>query len=84
MIACITPNDAFLEENLSTLTYVTKASFITNNPVQNLDPNSKTIFELKKQLAMVNSELIKANRHIQFLSEMKDQREQGGREQPKL
>jgi len=71
MIACVCPNDAFIEENLSTLTYVTKASFITNNPTLNLDANSKTIMELRKQLAMVNGELDKANKHIELLSELK-------------
>ena len=43
MIACITPNDVFMEENLSTLTYATKASYITNQPVINDDPRSKII-----------------------------------------
>ena len=41
MIACINPNDAFIEENISTLTYATKASFITNRPVVNDDPRIK-------------------------------------------
>ena len=64
MIACLTPNDMFLEENLSTLTYVTKASLITNSPVLNIDANTKTIIELRKQLVQINSELEKANKHI--------------------
>jgi hypothetical protein len=72
MIACLCPHDAFLEENLSTLTYTTKASFITNSPVLNLDPNTKTILQLKQQLAQVNSELEKANKHIELLSELKE------------
>ena len=55
MIACLTPADSYFEENLSTLTYVTKASFITNNPVLNLDQNSKQILELRKQLKQVSS-----------------------------
>ena len=38
MIACLTPNDAFLDENISTLTYATRASYITNCPVRNDDP----------------------------------------------
>ena len=50
MIACLTPNDAFLEENISTLTYATRASYITNCPVRNDDPKIKTINELKRQL----------------------------------
>ena len=64
MIACLTPSDAFIEENLSTLTYVTKASLITNSPVLNIDANTKTIIELRKQLFQVSSELDKANKHI--------------------
>lgn len=43
MIACINPHDLFLDENLSTLTYATKASFITNKPVVNDDPRTKLI-----------------------------------------
>ena len=54
MIACINPNDAFLDENISTLTYATKASYITNQPVINDDPRSKQIAELKKQIKDLN------------------------------
>ena len=68
MIACLTPSDLFLEENISTLTYVTKASLITNSPILNIDTNTKTIMDLKKQLKQVNSELDKANKHIELLS----------------
>ena len=54
MIACINPNDAFLDENISTLTYATKASYITNQPVIHDDPRSKQIAELKKQIKDLN------------------------------
>lgn len=54
MIACINPNDMFLEENISTLTYATKASFITNCPVVNDDPRLKAIQELKKQVRQLS------------------------------
>jgi hypothetical protein len=64
MIACLSPNDSFLEENLSTLTYATKASYITNQPVINDDPRSKVISDLKKQVKNLNEELNKANQHI--------------------
>lgn len=64
MIACINPHDAFLEENLSTLTYATKASYITNCPVVNDDPRVKTINELRRQVKQLTSELDKANQHI--------------------
>jgi len=70
MIACINPNDPFFEENISTLTYATKASYITNCPVINDDPKVKAINELKKQVKQLTSELDKANRHIEFLSSL--------------
>jgi len=50
MIACLTPNDNFLDENISTLTYATKASYITNCPILNDDPKVKTIKELKRKI----------------------------------
>jgi len=54
MIACINPNDQFLEENISTLTYATKASYITNQPVINDDPKNKLINQLRKQVKQLN------------------------------
>jgi len=72
MIACINPNDSFLEENLSTLTYATKASFITNRPVVNDDPRIKATQELKRQVKQLSEELDKANKHIEFLSTLQD------------
>ena len=47
-------SDMFLEENISTLTYATKASFITNCPVVNDDPRLKAIQELKKQVRQLS------------------------------
>jgi hypothetical protein len=72
MIACICPNDYFLEENLSTLTYATKASYITNQPIVNDDPRTHAINELKAQLKAVTQELGRANQHIDMLTHMKD------------
>jgi hypothetical protein len=37
-----------IEENLSTLTYASKASFITNKPLKNEDPRTKQVEDLKK------------------------------------
>lgn len=54
MIACINPNDTFMEENLSTLTYATKASYITNKPTINDDPRTKLITDLRKQIKELN------------------------------
>lgn len=61
MIACICPNDNFLDENISTLTYATKASYITNQPTINDDPRNKVIAELRRQVKGLSEELGKAN-----------------------
>ena len=47
MIACLSPSDAYREENISTLAYATKASYIHNEPTRNDDPKVKLIMELK-------------------------------------
>jgi hypothetical protein len=43
MIACISPNDLFLDENLSTLAYATKASQIKNEPIVNYKTKLMTL-----------------------------------------
>jgi len=43
MIACLSPSDNFIEENISTLNYATKASFISNIPQKNVDPKMKQV-----------------------------------------
>jgi hypothetical protein len=73
MIACINPNDQFLEENISTLTYATKASYITNQPVINDDPRNKLINQLKKQVKQLNEELGKANQHIELMGNLNNE-----------
>ena len=70
MLACLNPCDVHIEENLSTLTYASKASFITNKPFKNDDPRTKQIDELKKQVKLLNDELAKANETIQFLTSL--------------
>jgi hypothetical protein len=47
MIACLTPSEKYIEENLSTLVYASKASIISNKPIRNDDPKSKLIEDLK-------------------------------------
>lgn len=73
MIACICPNDFFIEENISTLTYATKASYITNQPTVNDDPRNKAINELRKQVKSLTDELSRANQHIEMLSGIQSQ-----------
>ena len=51
MVACLAPSDRYVEENLSTLNYAMKASFIANEPTQNVDPKVKLINELREKVA---------------------------------
>lgn len=48
MLACLNPCDQHIEENMSTLTYASRASYITNKPLKNEDPRLRQIDELKK------------------------------------
>ena len=43
MIACLNPCDLYLEENVNTLQYAGKASYISNKPVKNDDPRMRQI-----------------------------------------
>jgi hypothetical protein len=38
MIACISPSDRYMDENISTLNYAARASLISNIPTKNIDP----------------------------------------------
>jgi hypothetical protein len=49
MIACLTPSDNFIDENISSLNYATKASYISNEPMKNVDPKSLMIEELRRR-----------------------------------
>lgn len=72
MIACLNPCDQHMEENLSTLTYASKASYISNKPIRNDDPKLRQIEELKLQVRILTEDLFKANQTIQFLSSITD------------
>lgn len=50
MIACLAPSNQFIDENISTLNYATKASFIQNIPAKNEDPKMKLVNELKEKV----------------------------------
>ena len=50
MIACLSPSDRYLEENISTLNYATKTSNIANAPIINIDPKILIINEQKKKI----------------------------------
>ena len=73
MVACLAPSDQYVEENLSTLNYAMKASFIANEPTQNVDPKVKLINDLREKVASLQNELSHAHQHIQMLTEMTTQ-----------
>lgn len=50
MIACLTPLDDFIDENISTLSYASKASHISNVPTINQDPKLKLINDQRKTI----------------------------------
>jgi kinesin family protein 4/21/27 len=70
MVACLHPSEKYAEENLSTLMYASKAAMISNQPQRNDDPKTKLIEQLKQQVKILTSELLRANQHIQFLSSL--------------
>jgi kinesin family protein 4/21/27 len=47
----------YIEENINTLQYASKASYISNKPVKNEDPKMRLIEELKKENKLLNEEL---------------------------
>lgn len=73
MVACLNPCDMHIEENLSTLTYASRASYISNKPIKNEDPKLRQIEELKAKVASLTEELFKANQTIDFLSSLTGQ-----------
>ena len=64
MIACLSPSNNYIEENISTLNYATKASFISNIPTKNEDPKMKLVNDLREKVARLEKELSQANGHI--------------------
>lgn len=50
MIACLSPSDNYIEENISTLNYATQASFISNIPQKNEDPKMRLVNELRDRV----------------------------------
>ena len=64
MMACLSPSDKYLEENLSTLNYAARASLISNLPTKNIDPQMVQLNETKKKMKDIEGELRAANDHI--------------------
>lgn len=70
MIACISPVDGYIDENISTLEYATKAGFISNEPIKNVDPKTRVIKELKREVKRLKREMATADKHITLLTEI--------------
>ena len=72
MVACLHPSDVFVEENISTLMYASKASYISNEPKRNDDPKSKKLIVMKSRMTQLEEELRAANEQIQILSALNE------------
>ena len=57
MMACLSPHDKFIEENISTLNYAARASLISNLPTKNIDPQMIQLNETKKKMRDLEQEL---------------------------
>ena len=68
MIACLSPLDDYLDENMSTLNYASRAQNISNLPIINQDPRLKIIQDQKKTIERLQLELKRANDQIKFLT----------------
>ena len=62
MVACLSPSDAYFEENLSTLSYAAQAQSIKNTPVKNEDPTTRIITRLKAEIARLKRQLSEARK----------------------
>lgn len=75
MIACLSPSDRYIDENLSTLNYAARASLISNVPTKNIDPKVLLINEQRKKISDLEKELRNANHHIQFLTQLNEDKQ---------
>jgi kinesin family protein 4/21/27 len=57
MIACLSPLDIFIDENISTLNYAAKAKLIHNLPHVNIDPKVHKIQAQRKTIERLKQEL---------------------------
>ena len=73
MIACLPPSDIFIDENITTLTYATKASYISNDPKRNDDPRQKKLKQQTSRISQLEKELIAANQQINILTAMNEE-----------
>ena len=70
MIACLMPSDKYIDENMSTLAYASKAKIMSNQPKLNHDPKVAKMKDLQDQVKSLTAQLTKANDTIGFLNQM--------------
>lgn len=73
MIACLPPSDHFIDENIITLTYATKAMYISNDPKWNDDPKLKKMKVQQTRIQELEEELIAANNQINILTAINEE-----------
>ena len=56
MIACVSPSEAYAEETISTLNYATRTMNIKNKPVVQVDAKEQIIFNLRKEIQLLQLE----------------------------
>jgi kinesin family member 12 len=56
MIACISPSEAYADETISTLNYATRTMNIKNKPVVQVDAKEQVIFNLKREIQLLQLE----------------------------
>lgn len=61
MVACLSPSDRYIDENLSTLNYASRASMISNVPKKNIDPKIIMLNDQRKKIIDLEQELKNAN-----------------------
>lgn len=69
MIACVSPSDRDFMETLNTLKYANRARNIKNRIFVNQDKSSKTIAQLKQQIAQLQLELVEYKQGKRLIGE---------------
>ncbi|RNA22387.1 kinesin KIF27, partial [Brachionus plicatilis] len=66
MICCISPSSCNLDESINALKYATRARYIKNKPIVNMDPEQQKFVEMQSEIQALREEL---SRQRTFISE---------------
>jgi hypothetical protein len=56
MIACVSPSETYADETISTLNYATRTMNIKNKPIVQVDAKEQVIFNLKREIQLLQLE----------------------------